>query len=101
VLDLPFATAVKTGTSSDYRDNWAVGYAGDVVVGVWVGRHDGAPMHGISGVSGAGPAFRRIMLAAVGKRVPAFPPAPDDVVLRSFGDRVDYVALHPATLARR
>lgn len=76
VLELPFATAVKTGTSSDYRDNWAIGYAGDVVVGVWVGRHDGAPMHGVSGVSGAGATFRQLLLAATGKLAPRFPPLP-------------------------
>ena len=67
VLELPFRAAVKTGTSSNYRDNWTLGYAGDFAVGVWVGRHDGAPMHGVSGVSGAGPAFRHLMLSAEGK----------------------------------
>ncbi|HEY6882392.1 MAG TPA: transglycosylase domain-containing protein [Polyangiales bacterium] len=70
VLELPFPAAVKTGTSSHYRDNWTIGYAGDTAIGVWVGRHDGAPLHGVSGVSGAGPAFRQLMLAAEGKRLP-------------------------------
>ncbi|MDB4975109.1 MAG: glycosyl transferase [Myxococcaceae bacterium] len=68
VLELPFPAAVKTGTSSHYRDNWTLGYAGDSAVGIWIGRHDGAPMHGISGVSGAGPAFRHLLLTAEGKR---------------------------------
>jgi penicillin-binding protein 1C len=77
VLELPFATAVKTGTSSSYRDNWALGYAGDTAVGVWVGRHDGGPMRGVSGVSGAGPAFRHLMLAAEGKRMPRPMPEPE------------------------
>jgi penicillin-binding protein 1C len=76
VLELPFPTAVKTGTSSHYRDNWTLGYAGDSAIGVWVGRHDGAPLHGVSGVSGAGPAYRQLMLAAEGKRLPRFPAAP-------------------------
>lgn len=70
VLELPFVAAVKTGTSSHYRDNWTVGYAGDTVVGVWVGRHDGGALHGVSGVSGAGPAFRHLMLTAEGKHTP-------------------------------
>jgi penicillin-binding protein 1C len=69
VLELPFPVAVKTGTSSRYRDNWTVGYAGNTVVGVWVGRHDGAALHGVSGVSGAGPAFRHLMLAAEGRQL--------------------------------
>ncbi|MFT3928285.1 MAG: transglycosylase domain-containing protein [Myxococcales bacterium] len=93
VLELPFAAAVKTGTSSRYRDNWAVGYAGDVVVGVWVGRHDGAPMLGVSGVSGAGPAFRRLMLEAAGRTAAEFPAPPADVALRRFGKRLDLALL--------
>ncbi len=63
-LSLPFPCAVKTGTSKDYRDNWAVGYTRDYVVGVWVGNFDGSPMHRVSGVTGAGPLFRDVMLAA-------------------------------------
>jgi penicillin-binding protein 1C len=79
VLELPFDASVKTGTSSSYRDNWTLGYAGDIAVGVWVGRHDGAPMHGVSGVAGAGPAFRHLMLTAVGEVVPRFPEPPPGV----------------------
>jgi penicillin-binding protein 1C len=71
---------VKTGTSSRYRDNWTVGYAGDTVVGVWVGRHDGGSLHGVSGVSGAGPAFRHLMLTAEGKRAVSAPPRLASVV---------------------
>ncbi len=89
VLELPFDAAVKTGTSSDYRDNWTLGYAGDAVVGVWVGRHDGAPMHGVSGVAGAGPAFRRIMLAAVGRQAPRWPSPPAGVAWRAQGSLYD------------
>ncbi len=62
-LDLPFPCAAKTGTTKDYRDNWTVGFTSDYTVGVWVGNFDGRPMHGVSGVSGAGPLFRDVMLA--------------------------------------
>jgi penicillin-binding protein 1C len=62
VLALPFAAAVKTGTSSDYRDTWTVGFTRDYTVAVWVGNFDGSPMRGISGVTGAGPLWNRIML---------------------------------------
>jgi penicillin-binding protein 1A len=41
--------AGKTGTSQDSRDAWFVGYAGELITGVWVGNDDGTPMHGISG----------------------------------------------------
>ncbi len=61
-LNLPFVCAVKTGTSKDYRDNWCIGYTTDYVVGVWVGNFSGAPMQGVSGISGAAPLFRDIMI---------------------------------------
>lgn len=61
-LELPFPTAVKTGTSKDYRDNWAVGFTPRHTVAVWVGNFDGTPMQRVSGVSGAGPLFKSIML---------------------------------------
>jgi penicillin-binding protein 1C len=62
VLQLPFPSAVKTGTSSDFRDTWTVGFTRDYTVGVWVGNFNGAPMRGVSGVTGAGPLWNRIML---------------------------------------
>lgn len=39
----------KTGTSQDSRDALFVGYAGDLVVGVWVGKDDNTPLAGVSG----------------------------------------------------
>ncbi|HEY5425691.1 MAG TPA: penicillin-binding transpeptidase domain-containing protein, partial [Candidatus Tumulicola sp.] len=62
VLEMPFPAAVKTGTSSDFRDTWTVGFTRDYTVGVWVGNFDGSPMRGVSGVTGAGPLWNRIML---------------------------------------
>jgi penicillin-binding protein 1C len=61
-LDLPFRCAVKTGTSSDFRDNWCLGFTPQFTVGVWAGNFENQPMKGISGVSGAGPIFHRAML---------------------------------------
>lgn len=56
--------AFKTGTSYGYRDAWAIGFDGRHVVGVWVGRPDGAPSPGLSGILTAAPllfeAFARI-----------------------------------------
>jgi membrane peptidoglycan carboxypeptidase len=63
-LDIDRPAAAKTGTTSDWRDNWTVGYTPDRVVGVWVGNADGQPMEAISGVSGAGPLWHDVMLAA-------------------------------------
>lgn len=63
VLEFAFPVAVKTGTSKGYRDNWCLGYTPRHVVGVWVGNTDGSPMERVSGISGAGPLFRDVMLA--------------------------------------
>ena len=41
--------AGKTGTSQNWRDAWFVGYSGALVVGVWVGNDDGAPMNRVTG----------------------------------------------------
>ena len=43
------------------RDNWAIGFTARYTVGVWVGNFSGAPMHDVSGVSGAAPVWREIM----------------------------------------
>lgn len=61
-LDLPFRCAVKTGTSSDFRDNWCIGFTPEYTVGVWAGNFENRPMENISGVSGAGPIFHRTLV---------------------------------------
>lgn len=53
--------AVKTGTSNDYKDSWAVGYTPGLVVGVWVGNSDNSPMHEVAGSNGAGTIWRTVM----------------------------------------
>ena len=60
------AAAVKTGTSKDMRDNWCVGYTDAMTVAVWIGNVGGAPMHGVSGVVGAAPVWRRIVQSLPG-----------------------------------
>jgi len=61
-----YTVAAKTGTTDDKRDNWTLGYTNDLVIGVWVGNNDNSPMNEAlsSGVSGAAPIWRRIMLEA-------------------------------------
>ncbi|HXG01750.1 MAG TPA: hypothetical protein VNL69_13220 [Bacteroidota bacterium] len=61
-LSLPFPCAAKTGTSKDYRDNWTVGYTPRYTVAVWVGNFSARPMKLVSGVTGAAPLFRDVML---------------------------------------
>ncbi len=58
--------AVKTGTTNDRRDNWTVGWTPTITVGVWVGNNDNSPMKEVaSGVTGAAPIWRRIILEAL------------------------------------
>ncbi len=47
--------AYKTGTSYGYRDAWSVGFDGRHVLGIWVGRPDGAAVPGLSGYASAAP----------------------------------------------
>lgn len=60
VLNFPVKTAVKTGTSTDYRDAWAIGFNRDFVAGIWMGNLTYEPMHDVTGASGAGLLLRSI-----------------------------------------
>jgi penicillin-binding protein 1C len=64
-LNFSFPVAAKTGTTRNSRDNWTIGFTPDRIVGVWVGNADNTPMKNTSGVTGAGPIFHDVMLAAV------------------------------------
>ena len=78
----PGRIAYKTGTSYGYRDAWAIGFDGKTVIGVWVGRPDGAPVPGLSGIIGAAPilfeAFDRL-----GNRAAPLRKAPPGVLFAS------------------
>ena len=63
-FEVPFPAAVKTGTSTGFRDTWTIGYTPNIAIGVWVGNADGAPMLDLAGVEGAGPIWRDAMMAA-------------------------------------
>jgi penicillin-binding protein 1C len=63
LLTLPFPAAVKTGTSKDMRDNWCIGWSSQYTIGVWVGNFNGEPMWNVSGMTGAAPIWRSLMLA--------------------------------------
>ncbi|WP_293900444.1 transglycosylase domain-containing protein [Phenylobacterium sp.] len=82
--------AGKTGTTSDYRDAWFIGYTGGFVTAVWVGKDDNKPMRKVTG--GAAPAgvWKQYMTAALprlkvqpipgGDYVPEPPSAIDQIV---------------------
>jgi penicillin-binding protein 1C len=95
VLATRFWTAVKTGTSKDMRDNWAVGWSQRYTVGVWVGNASGAAMHDVSGTSGAAPIWAAVMQqlhARTPSRVPV-PPAGLTTRRVGFGQQLEAVRI--------
>ncbi len=60
-LYFPFVAAAKTGTSKDYKDNFAVGYTPRLTVAVWVGNFDASPMQKVSGITGAAPILHDVL----------------------------------------
>lgn len=64
-LKLSRPAAVKTGTSSNWRDNWTVGYTRYLVAGVWAGNSSGQAMRGTSGLTGAAPIWSDFMEAVI------------------------------------
>ncbi len=78
-LSTPYWSAVKTGTSKDLRDNWCIGYTARYTVAVWVGNFEGDPMHTVSGITGAAPAWREILDALERGAAPAPRTPPGDV----------------------
>lgn len=74
--------AVKTGTTDEKRDNWAVGYTPSFVVGAWVGNNDNSKMDQsiASGITGATPIWNKITkLMLEGKRDEPFE-KPENIV---------------------
>ncbi len=91
VLATRFWSAVKTGTSKDMRDNWAVGWSQRYTVGVWVGNASGAPMHDVSGTSGAAPVWAAVM-QRLHRHTPSRAPAPPAGLVAStvrFDDQLE------------
>ncbi|MGB8213583.1 MAG: penicillin-binding protein 1C [Anaerolineales bacterium] len=65
-LDRP--VAVKTGTTSNFHDNWTVGYTPSLVVGVWVGNSDYQAMQAVNGLTGAAPIWQETLRAILQNR---------------------------------
>jgi membrane carboxypeptidase/penicillin-binding protein PbpC len=81
-LRLPFRAAVKTGTTTEFRDNWTLGFTPQRAVGVWVGNADNTPMRNVSGIEGAGPIWRGVMEAAMADTSAEWP-GPPEALLRA------------------
>jgi penicillin-binding protein 1C len=99
ILATRFWTAVKTGTSKDMRDNWAVGYSQRYTVGVWVGNASGAPMWDVSGTTGAAPVWAAVM-NYLHKTQPSHAPKPPTGVVQAAIHFNPTNAASPQDLAR-
>lgn len=72
-----FPFACKTGTSANWRDSWVVGYCKEYAVAVWAGDFAGGVMNRLSGSTGAGPLFNKVVqLMVYGHAVPKIPDLP-------------------------
>jgi penicillin-binding protein 1A len=73
--------AGKSGTTSDYKDAWFVGYTGGFVTAVWVGKDDNTAMRGVTGGSSPAAIWKGFMEAALPRlnapRIPDGPPMPE------------------------
>lgn len=77
--------SVKTGTTNDFKDNWTIGYTPQFVVAVWVGNNDRTPMAGlVSGLTGAAPIWRKLMLHVLEGKEPKISPKPIDVISKAI-----------------
>jgi penicillin-binding protein 1C len=99
-LRCDFPLAAKTGTSTDYRDNWAIGYTPEFTVGVWVGNFDGAPMRGVSGVSGAAPLMRAVFQHLHAHRGTTWFSTPPDVLVKHVEPLTGHRVSHPTPFSR-
>jgi len=59
-LQFPVQTAIKTGTSTDYRDAWAIAFDYRHTVAVWMGNLDGTAMDGVTGAVGPAMVLRSV-----------------------------------------
>lgn len=77
VLKLDRPAAVKTGTTTNFHDNWTIGYTPNLLVGVWVGNSDYQAMHAVTGLTGAAPIWAEAIRAlSQGQPQSTFPRPP-------------------------
>jgi penicillin-binding protein 1C len=84
--------AYKTGTSYGYRDAFAIGFDGRYVMGVWMGRPDGASVPGLQGIKDAAPLLFEAFSRLGAEPVPL--PAPPPYVLTGAGESLPLPLRH-------
>jgi membrane carboxypeptidase/penicillin-binding protein PbpC len=65
ILNTSIYQAVKTWTSSNFRDNLVVSYHPDFVLWVWIGNNDNSPMIWVTWITGAGYIWHQIIEEAI------------------------------------
>ena len=73
--------AYKTGTSYGHRDAWALGFDGQHVVGVWMGRADGTPVPGAFGGDLAAPVLFEVFSRIKSELTPLRAPPPETLMV--------------------
>jgi penicillin-binding protein 1A len=84
-----FDLAGKTGTTSDYRDAWFIGFTGGFTTAVWTGRDDNTPMNRVTGGGPPAEIWRAFMAASLPRlNVQPIPggPAPPAPASDAIGD---------------
>lgn len=80
ILNIDRPAAVKTGTTTNFHDNWTIGYTPQIVVGVWVGNADYQPMMEVTGLSGAAPIWHEFIRQALLNQVEEWYPRPPTII---------------------
>ncbi len=94
-LNFDFPVACKTGTSTNFRDNWAFAFTPSLTVGVWVGNPDGSEMEGVSGITGAGPILHDIVQHLARRTPPTWYPARKDVMEHRIDPYLGTLSIKP------
>jgi len=81
---LPIPTFGKTGTTQDSRDALFIGYAGDLVVGVWLGNDDNTANPGLAGGGLPARIWRDFMVRAMNLTLPPPPPVEEEPIDNSI-----------------
>lgn len=79
-MNQPYRVAIKTGTSTHYRDCWAVAYTPEYTMAVWVGNFGGQPTARMSGAAAAAPILADVAREIFGGNTPGVFERPEGII---------------------